>query len=28
MTARRFAALDRWTVERLPGGFKVIDANG
>jgi len=28
MTTRRFAALDRWTVERLPGGFKVNDAIG
>ena len=26
MTNRRFPPP--WTVERLPGGFKVIDANG
>jgi hypothetical protein len=26
MTDRRFPPP--WTVERLPGGFKVIDANG
>ena len=26
MTGRRFPPP--WTVERLPGGFKVIDANG
>ena len=26
MTNRRFTPP--WTVERLPGGFKVIDANG
>ena len=26
MTRRRFPPP--WTVERLPGGFKVIDANG
>jgi len=25
MTNRRFPT---WTVKRLPGGFKVIDANG
>jgi len=26
MTNRRF--LQPWTIERLPGGLKVIDANG
>jgi hypothetical protein len=26
MTDRRFPPT--WTMERLPGGFKVIDANG